>query len=628
MEFRRFESAVRRHGSGKYTMCDFLNLIKAAARDISDEYETDVYELARGDESQFADLISNQCFMISEMMDASGSGGSDDRLERLNEEIKELKGRADSLAESMKDIESLKQQKEALDTELKQLEEQKLEYDNIRNDISSVESSIKQAGEFDIDAAKNRLEGMKKELEEKQNSNSRMLKQTEELKKSISELEEKNNSLGEENKKLEELNASVKSRYEEVCRASGILKGDRSKWESQFSELYENRDVLMQKSADSLENDYTELCAQYNMFYESMIKPRINEINELNAKISNKENEYQAQYNENERLKNELNEVTEKLENMRGSNIILEANISSTQASVEPIEQQWNEYNSRYTEMLAKLAKLNRRINELENNDIPKAEGLLKNAEAVMSSKEKTVDEKAEKLSGLLYTEYREINRIMTEMNETLRSKEDELRAAQKNYNETADKISSYDTKIKELREKADSLEMQNEDAKKDKITEQLNSRIQSLTEEAEKTAKEKEKLEAEIKELEEKQKDEKASHSELVKRKNELEKAEAELSGKIALLKVYASDDRQKKLDSIKSKLSVIVPVIEKVENMMRNIGNITGGKYVSRDQTEQAGQYKRALNDILKEIPEIQKEISDSVNSVSDKMILKEQI
>ena len=90
MEFRRFESAVRRHGSGKYTMCDFLNLIKAAARDISDEYETDVYELARGDESQFADLISNQCFMISEMMDASVSGGSDDRLERLNEEIKEL----------------------------------------------------------------------------------------------------------------------------------------------------------------------------------------------------------------------------------------------------------------------------------------------------------------------------------------------------------------------------------------------------------------------------------------------------------------------------------------------------------------------------------------------------------
>ena len=153
MEFRRFEEAARLYGNKKYTMCHFLNLVKCAANDISDEYG-DVYELQVGDENNFADLISNQCFIIEEMLDTAEKNPSGDRVEKLRRELSTLKNRADDIKSSMNDIEDLKKQKQELEKNIEELEKEKKEYKKLADSVEAARNSISEADNFDFEKAR------------------------------------------------------------------------------------------------------------------------------------------------------------------------------------------------------------------------------------------------------------------------------------------------------------------------------------------------------------------------------------------------------------------------------------------------------------------------------------------
>ena len=67
--------------------------------------------------------------------------------------------------------------------------------------------------------------------------------------------------------------------------------------------------------------------------------------------------------------------------------------------------------------------------------------------------------------------------------------------------------------------------------------------------------------------------------------------------------------------------------PVRDKMERMLRHIQDITGEKYITKDEEQKVTQYARALDSLLDIIPDIQKDLWKIGKIISDeKMIIKE--
>lgn len=735
MEFRRFEEAARLYGNKKYTMCHFLNLVKCAANDISDEYG-DVYELQVGDENNFADLISNQCFIIEEMLDTAEKNPSGDRVEKLRRELSTLKNRADDIKSSMNDIEDLKKQKQELEKNIEELEKEKKEYKKLADSVEAARNSINEADSFDFEKAKQELSELQKELDEKTQNNSKIITEVNDCKAKINDIKNSNQTLENElitlgneqtetNKKhieLEEKKTAVNTEIEllkkniaqieitikslegplelysenvkkcsdtfdneksslslkneklisyiirtgkeiedlkirineagrqkrdleaeknslsdilkniesvsnDIKKDIDILKDDYSKWENHFAELSESSDDIMSEASDKLLADYAELSKEYNRFYNQTLKPELEKQKDIQKKIDSKDKALTDQITQNEALTDKLNELNANFESISANNISIEKNISEIQRSLEPVEKKYIELSGQYNTLSSKLTNINRRNFELEHNDIPNAGIMIDEANNILSSHEKKLEEKANELSGMLGNEYKVINLKMMELDETLKQKEDELKNTGIEFNEKTNKIASYDQEIIKMKEQIKALEDQNESEKRENINKHLENQKQDLNDQIENRKALKDKLNSKIKELKESNEKDLNEYNNLNKLKDDLEKEKSRLESSIGLLKVYAGEGSQKQLEEIKSRLSVLDPVRDKMERMLRHIQDITGEKYITKDEEQKVTQYARALDSLLDIIPDIQKDLWKIGKIISDeKMIIKE--
>ena len=252
---------------------------------------------------------------------------------------------------------------------------------------------------------------------------------------------------------------------------------------------------------------------------------------------------------------------------------------------------------------------------------------MIDEANNILSSHEKKLEEKANELSGMLGNEYKVINLKMIELDETLKQKEDELKNTGIEFNEKTNKIASYDQEIIKMKEQIKALEDQNESEKRENINKHLESQKQDLNDQIENRKALKDKLNSKIKELKESNEKDLNEYNNLNKLKDDLEKEKSRLESSIGLLKVYAGEGSQKQLEEIKSRLSVLDPVRDKMERMLRHIQDITGEKYITKDEEQKVTQYARALDSLLDIIPDIQKDLWKIGKIISDeKMIIKE--
>ena len=177
------------------------------------------------------------------------------------------------------------------------------------------------------------------------------------------------------------------------------------------------------------------------------------------------------------------------------------------------------------------------------------------------------------------------------------------------------------------MKEQIKALEDQNESEKRENINKHLESQKQDLNDQIENRKALKDKLNSKIKELKESNEKDLNEYNNLNKLKDDLEKEKSRLESSIGLLKVYAGEGSQKQLEEIKSRLSVLDPVRDKMERMLRHIQDITGEKYITKDEEQKVTQYARALDSLLDIIPDIQKDLWKIGKIISDeKMIIKE--
>ena len=333
MEFRRFESAVRKYGDRRYTMCDFLNLVKAAARDISDEYGIDIYELSTGDEDQFADLIANQCFMISEMMDtAKATDKTDERKDRLRRELGELGSDAELLVKNSKELEALREKKSALESEMKEIENQKEEYGRLQKDIAAINESINNADKIDTESAKKELEALKNMLDTKTQEIYDLETQISECRNKISDAKKEHSEKTQEKEVLDSVLKDTEEKLKNCVTECTNTNEEIRKLNEKIKKA-ENADIpeadkLLKDTRSSLEVLQGRFQEKTQEIYDLETL-----ITECKNKISGKEKELSEKTAENTALNDKLKKETENLEALRKSNETLEASIIKMQES-------------------------------------------------------------------------------------------------------------------------------------------------------------------------------------------------------------------------------------------------------------------------------------------------------
>ena len=247
-EFGRFSRAVQLHEGKNYTICDMLHLIKCVVNDLR-SCCGDINTLSIGDDEQFGNLMSNQCYILGELMDnfKAHSKCKDDAVEDLEQELAALTSDAKRYDSIFKDIRTMTEKKSDMENKLTELKAKKEEYDKLNEEIKTLEQSISEADDFDLDASREKKKTLKDELDKKTQNNAVLLKSIEDyktkikdaektekekkndlekLKNDASSLQQRINSLNDEfNTKKTEKEALIRS-VESLDSTIGSLNGD------------------------------------------------------------------------------------------------------------------------------------------------------------------------------------------------------------------------------------------------------------------------------------------------------------------------------------------------------------------------------------------------------------------
>jgi len=550
--------------------------------------------------------------------------------EILEETKKELTSDSANLISTVNalsgEIENLKIGNEQAEKRQQQLQKEKEGLTNISDSLAKMNDGLKTSVNSLADIIKEFNDDVSKENEKLSEENAILVS-------GISELVKKNSNLkseveykkGEKNN-AEVINEELGIEYDTICWQLKNLKSDYEEWKKKFGELDCKKDTVKNDADDDLRKKYTDLSAEYNQFYNEKLKPQLEKINEINIRIDDKNLEYEKQVDENKRLNEDFRKISNKIENYNTENQKLEERITVKKAELQPIEKRYFELSEQYNELNTKYGNIDQRNRKLENEVIPEIKQLLVDVNGILTNNENSIKKKAESLCGLLETQYSEINQEMIILNGQLKQMEDNLKNVEKEYNEKTNDISSYDKQIRDLQNAVKLLEDQNESEKREGVKKQLETQKRGLEDEIKNREIQIDDLKVKLKkstlDLSDKNKELEA----LQKQKNNLSTQEKELAREMDLLRIYSSDEYQKKLEEIEKKLSNLVAVKEKVQKMLGFVSEITGKNYNKNGDKSHGIRYSEAFGDILKAIPEMQEELSKTANSVLENLTLRE--
>lgn len=502
------------------------------------------------------------------------------KLQELNKnqekEIEELKATLQSKGESLvsmsselegkvKEIQSLQQmlhQHETEMTELKQLkQESDSEVNNLKSQLEELENQLRSFNS-NSNVKDTELEDLRKECKDKEKTiyDLKLSVQDKEtdackLQGNESALKTEVCSLQTENKEKESIIQSLNVQIEELKHSLSARDSELSKSHSMLTTITSDKESLsneLQKANeryDSVSNQLDELQEEKEYILRELEEKKEN-IKELSKKVevlieslSDKNNELERKNSESNHLKSDLNEVKTSYSELSSQKSAVDRQLEELQTMCKEKDEQIQNLSSSSEDSVKSLQELvaekDSKIQTLLDT-VSECEVKLKEMENGLRISKAESDEKVQKLEQELYEVRERLESKLTELEETIRNKDDEIKRVT---NKLTDTNSGHSSKVESLQSEIKTL-LDNRSA----LSKELAAKKESF----------------------------KKMEEQVVSLQNSLEKKEETIQEMLSVNQTL-KDENQKKADSLQQKTQDLEVVHQERAELTESLGKLT---------------------------------------------------